>query len=301
MTFSKPPHKPIHRLCLWCTGLLGLLAAFVVQAAGTEVTDERGVTTRWATPPQRIVSLLPSLTETVCELGACHRLVGVDRYSNWPASVKQLPQLGGGIDPNVEAVLAQRPDAVLLAESSRAVDQLRALGLKVVVLEPKNTADVQRVMVKIGQLLGTDPAEPQRAWRRIDAAVSAAAQSLPAQARQTRVYFEVNNAPYGASEASFIGEILSRLGARNILPASMGPFPRLNPEFVVRANPDLIMVGDQSFGGMAQRPGWSGIRALRENRLCVFPSEQSDVLVRPGPRMAEAARLMADCLQRKAP
>lgn len=278
-----------------------VLAMFAAQAAGTEVTDERGVTTRWAAPPQRIVSLLPSLTETVCELGACHRLVGVDRYSNWPAEVRRLPQLGGGIDPSVEAVVALRPDAVLLADSSRAVDQFRALGLKVVVLEPKNLADVQRVLRQVGQLLGVDPAEPQRVWRRIDAGVSAAAQSLPARVRQTRVYFEVNNAPYGAGEASFIGETLSRLGARNILPASMGPFPRVNPEFVVRSNPDLIMVGDQNFGGMAQRPGWSGIRAVRENRLCVFPPEQSDVLVRPGPRMAEAARLMADCLQRKAP
>jgi iron complex transport system substrate-binding protein len=282
-------------------GLWLVLAMFAAQAAGTEVTDERGVTTRWAAPPQRIVSLLPSLTETVCELGACHRLVGVDRYSNWPAEVRRLPQLGGGIDPSVEAVVALRPDAVLLADSSRAVDQFRALGLKVVVLEPKNLADVQRVLRQVGQLLGVDPAEPQRVWRRIDAGVSAAAQSLPARVRQTRVYFEVNNAPYGAGEASFIGETLSRLGARNILPASMGPFPRVNPEFVVRSNPDLIMVGDQNFGGMAQRPGWSGIRAVRENRLCVFPPEQSDVLVRPGPRMAEAARLMADCLQRKAP
>lgn len=282
-------------------GLWLVLAMFAAQAAGTEVTDERGVTTRWAAPPQRIVSLLPSLTETVCELGACHRLVGVDRYSNWPAEVRRLPQLGGGIDPSVEAVVALRPDAVLLADSSRAVDQFRALGLKVVVLEPKNLADVQRVLRQVGQLLGIDPAEPQRVWRRIDAGVSAAAQSLPARVRQTRVYFEVNNAPYGAGEASFIGETLSRLGARNILPASMGPFPRVNPEFVVRSNPDLIMVGDQNFGGMAQRPGWSGIRAVRENRLCVFPPEQSDVLVRPGPRMAEAARLMADCLQRKAP
>lgn len=282
-------------------GLWLVLAMFAAQAAGTEVTDERGVTTRWAAPPQRIVSLLPSLTETVCELGACHRLVGVDRYSNWPAEVRRLPQLGGGIDPSVEAVVALRPDAVLLADSSRAVDQFRALGLKVVVLEPKNLADVQRVLRQVGQLLGVDPAQPERVWRRIDAGVSAAAQSLPARVRQTRVYFEVNNAPYGAGEASFIGETLSRLGARNILPASMGPFPRVNPEFVVRSNPDLIMVGDQNFGGMAQRPGWSGIRAVRENRLCVFPPEQSDVLVRPGPRMAEAARLMADCLQRKAP
>lgn len=284
-----------------CMGLLGLVMTLAAQAAGTEVTDERGVTTRWVSPPQRIVSLLPSLTETVCELGACARLVGVDRYSNWPASVRSLPQLGGGIDPNVEAVLALRPDAVLIAHSSRAVDQLMALGLKVVVLEPKNSADVQRVLRQVGQLLGVDEAQTQGVWRQIDAAVSAAAQSLPVRVKNTRVYFEVNSAPYGAGEASFIGETLARLGARNILPASMGPFPRLNPEFVVRSNPDLIMVGDQNFGGMSQRPGWAGIRALRENRLCVFSAAESDVLVRPGPRMADAARLMADCLRNKAP
>ena len=284
-----------------CMGLLGLVMTLAAQAAGTEVTDERGVTTRWVSPPQRIVSLLPSLTETVCELGACARLVGVDRYSNWPASVRSLPQLGGGIDPNVEAVLALRPDAVLIAHSSRAVDQLMALGLKVVVLEPKNSADVQRVLRQVGQLLGVDEVQTQDVWRQIDAAVSAAAQSLPVRVKNTRVYFEVNSAPYGAGEASFIGETLARLGARNILPASMGPFPRLNPEFVVRSNPDLIMVGDQNFGGMSQRPGWAGIRALRENRLCVFSAAESDVLVRPGPRMADAARLMADCLRNKAP
>ncbi len=287
----------------WGLRAMAVLLALVAQAAwaaGAQVTDERGVTTQWATPPQRIVSLLPSLTETVCALGACARLVGVDRYSNWPASVRQLPQLGGGIDPNVEAVVALRPDAVLIAGSSRAVDQLRALGLKVVVLEPKDAADVRRVLGAVAQLLGADAQAPQRIWSGIDDAVSAAAQTLPASVKQTRVYFEVNSAPYGAGEASFIGEMLSRLGARNILPASMGPFPKLNPEFVVRANPDLIMVGDQNFAGQIQRPGWAGIRALRENRMCVFSAAESDVLVRPGPRMAEAARIMARCLKEKA-
>jgi len=288
---------------LWRRKIGAVVWALLAQAAlasGVQVTDESGVTTQWQAPPQRIVSLLPSLTETVCELGACSRLVGVDRYSNWPASVKQLPQLGGGIDPNVEAVVAQRPDAVLIAGSSRAIDQLRSLGLKVVVLEPRTAADVQRVLGTVGQLLGADPQAPQRLWREIDAAVAAAAQTLPPRVKQTRVYFEVNSAPYGAGEASFIGEMLSRLGARNILPASMGPFPKLNPEFVVRANPDLIMVGDQNFAGQIQRPGWSGIRALRENRVCVFSAAESDVLVRPGPRMAEAARIMARCLKDKA-
>ena len=85
--------------------------------------------------PQRIVSLLPSLTESVCELGACSRLVGVDRYSNWPTSVQQLPRVGGGIDPNIEAIVALKPDLVLMAESTRAAERLQALGLKVLMLE----------------------------------------------------------------------------------------------------------------------------------------------------------------------
>jgi len=280
-------------------GAISLLGAMVaLPAHALQMTDDRGVVVTFAQPPQRIVSLLPSLTETVCELGQCQRLVGVDRYSNFPASVRALPQMGGGLDPSIEAIVALKPDVVLMATSARASERLQALGIKVVALEPKTHADVRRVLEKVGQLLGVDDA--QRVWRVIDAGVMAAAQSVPAAARGKRVYFEVNSAPYAAGEASFIGETLSRLGARNIVPASLGPFPQLNPEYVVRANPDLIMVGDSNYIGLEQRPGWSGMRALRERRLCVFTNEESDMLVRPGPRMAEGARIMARCLADKA-
>lgn len=284
-------------LSIWLCGLA--LSALAGAAHALQVTDDRGVLVTFDKTPQRIVSLLPSLTETVCELGQCQRLVGVDRYSNFPQSVRGLPQVGGGLDPNVEAIVALRPDVVLMATSSRAAERLRSLGLKVVSLEPKTHADVQRVMLKLGQVLGVTDA--QKIWRAIDAGVSAAAQSLPASVRATRVYFEVNQGPYGAGESSFIGETLTRLGVKNILPAKLGPFPKLNPEYIVRANPDLIMIGQRSVDGMAQRPGWYSIRALREQRVCLFPSEQSDMLVRPGPRMAEGARLMAQCLMDKAP
>ena len=282
---------------------LALLGALMVLISGTaqaalQITDDNGVVVTFERSPQRIVSLLPSLAETVCELGQCQRLVGVDRYSTFPASLTKLPQVGGGLDPNIEMIVALRPDAVLMATSSRAGDRLRALGIKVVALEPKTHADVQRVMLKIGQLLEVPDA--QRIWRAIDAAVMAAAQSLPAGARGMRVYFEVNPGPYAAGEGSFIGETLTRLGARNIVPASLGPFPKLNPEYIVRADPDLIMIGQRSVDGMAQRPGWMGMRAMREQRLCVFSTDESDTLVRPGPRMAEGARLMARCLADKA-
>ena len=274
-------------------------ALLVSSAQALQVTDDRGVVVQFAQTPQRIVSLLPSLTESVCALDQCARLVGVDRYSNFPASVRALPQVGGGLDPNIEAIVALHPDVVLLATASRASARLEALGLKVVALEPKTYADVQRVLGKLGQLLAVPDAA--RIWRSIDAGVSAAAQSLPARVKNTRVYFEVNAAPYAAGTSSFIGETLTRLGVQNVVPAALGPFPKLNPEFVVRANPDLIMVGDRNSIGMAQRPGWGGIRAIREQRVCSFKPEQSDVLVRPGPRMAEAARAMAACLLEKAP
>ena len=277
--------------------LVALLASTALHAV--QVTDDRGVTVTLPAAPQRIVSILPSLTETVCELGHCVRLVGVDRFSDYPASLQKLPQLGGGMDPNVEAIVALRPDVVLMAKSSRVGPRLESLGIKVVALEPKSHADVQRVMLKLGQLLEVPDA--QRIWRAIDAGVSAAAQSIPANLRGAKVYFEVNQGPYAAGELSFIGETLTRLGAKNIVPAKLGPFPKLNPEYIVRANPDLIMIGQRSADGLQQRPGWQSIRALRENRLCVFPTEESNVLVRPGPRMAEGARLMARCIVDKAP
>ncbi|WPC65497.1 helical backbone metal receptor [Rhodoferax ferrireducens] len=276
--------------------LLMLLVSHAAQAF--QVVDDRGVSVTFAQAPQRIVSLLPSLTETVCALGQCARLVGVDRYSNYPESVKNLPQVGGGLDPNIEAIVALKPDLVLMATSSRVGERLQSLGINVVALEPKTHADVKRVLEKIGQVLAVTDA--QSIWRTIDAAISAAAQSLPKSVASTRVYFEVNPGPYGAGESSFIGETLIRLGVKNIIGPKLGPFPKLNPEFVVRANPDVIMIGQRSADSMAQRPGWQSLRALREHRLCVFTTDQSDVLVRPGPRMAEGARLMAQCLADKA-
>ena len=268
-------------------------------AQAVQLTDDRGRRITLAHAPLRIVSLLPSLTESVCALGQCARLVGVDRYSNWPASIASLPRVGGGMDPSIEAVVALRPDVVLMATSSRAAARFESLGLTVVALEPKTHADVQRVLHKLGQLLGV--ADAQQVWRTIDASVSAAAQSLPATVRGTRVYYEVSRGPYGAGTNSFIGETLARLGVQNILPPALGPFPKLNPEYVVRANPDVIMVGARSAEGLTSRPGWAGIRAVRERRVCEFGVEHTDVLIRPGPRMAEAARLMAQCLADKAP
>ncbi|MBG9386620.1 ABC transporter substrate-binding protein [Caenimonas aquaedulcis] len=279
------------RVMKWLAWLLLVCAA---KAYAVRVTDDRGVSVEIATPPQRIVAMLPSLTETVCELGACDRLVGLDDYSNFPPRVAAVPRLGGLEDTNIERLVALKPDLVLLASSSRAVARLEGLGVKVLTLEPKTVADLHRVWLQLGLALGV--ADAPAAWQRLQAAVDAETRKLPPAMRGTRVYIEVNDGPYAASESSFLGELLARTGAANIVPGRLGPFPKLNPEFVVRADPQVIMISDRDAPAVKARPGWARIRAVHDARVCLFTHEQGDVMVRAGPRMAQAVRLMVDCI-----
>jgi iron complex transport system substrate-binding protein len=277
--------------------MLLALCAIALQAHAVKVVDDRGVALELARPPQRIVTMLPSLAEIVCDMGACDRLVAVDDYANWPPQVRQLPRVGGLEDVNIEHIVALKPDLVLLASSSRAVGRLEALGIKVATLEPKTLADLRRVWAQLAQVLGI--ADGPARWQRLEAGVDGAARSLPAALRGTTVYFEVNSAPYAASEDSFIGELLTRIGVANVVPGKLGPFPKLNPEFVVRADPQVIMISDRDAPALKTRPGWARIRAVRDGRVCLFDAAQGDVLVRPGPRMAQAVQLMVDCLQKQ--
>ena len=273
----------------------GLAVLSLAAAAQITLRDDRGATLVLPAPPQRIVSLLPSLTESVCALGACARVVGTDRFSNWPASVLALPKLGGLEDAQIERIVALRPDVVLLSTSARVTDRLEALGVKVLVLESRNHADVKRSLTTLAQLLGT-PAEAERVWAGIERETRAAIERVPAALRGQRVYFEVDATPYAAGPASFIGETLTRLGLANAVSAELGPFPKLNPEYVVRLQPDIVMAVKANLAEMPKRPGWSALRALKDERVCGFASERYELLIRPGPRMGEAAGVIAECL-----
>ena len=247
--------------------------------------------------PQRIVSLLPSLTETVCVLGHCDALVAVDDFSSWPEQVRKLPRVGGLEDANIERIVSLKPDLVLMAVSSRAAERLRAMGIAVYAIEPKVMADVRRALDAVGALLGETQAA-RRVWADMNRGIDEAAQSVPAGRKGTRVYFEVDDGPYAAGESSHIGELLRRIGVANIVPAKLGSIPKLNPEFIVRADPQVIFIAQRDAAGLGQRPGWSRIAAIREGRVCELDREQGDVVVRPGPRLAEAARILAQCISR---
>ena len=270
------------------------LAAF---ATPVSVADDREVVVVFDKPPQRIVSLLPSLTESVCALGKCSALVGVDRFSNWPKSIQDLPKLGGMGDVNIERIVQLKPDVVLLEKASPVIARLNGLGIKTFALDIKSMSAEERALQKLDLVLGTS--ESGRVWNQIQKEIMRANKQLSLLQKNIRVYFEVNPAPFAAGRTSFIGEILSRLDLINIIPESLGPFPKINPEFVVQAKPEVILLTESTSADLQKRPGWNTIPAVSNNRICVFTSEQNDILVRPGPRMGEAALIISQCVQEK--
>jgi iron complex transport system substrate-binding protein len=280
--------------------LLAAVLAAPVAAEPITLRDDAGNTVTLARPAERVVTLVPSLTETVCALQACERLVGVDRHSDWPAAVKTLPQLGGLEDTQIERLVALNPDLVLVARSSRALQRLRVLGLPVLALEPQNAADTARVIATVAAALGRSEAGAQL-QQRLQQRVAAAAARVPVGWRGRALYVEVASTPYAAGEASFVGETIRALGLGNIVPASMGPFPQLNPEFVLRAQPALLVLPRRVADELPRRPGWARLQAVAAGRICSLAADPWNALVRPGPRAADAAEALVDCLLRLPP
>ncbi len=265
-----------------------------------QLTDDRGRVVVIDKAPQRVITLLPSLGEIVCELKACDLLVGVDRYSNWPERVKSLPKLGGLDDTQLEALVKLKPDLVLLARSSRVTQRLESMGIKVVALEPQSQEDMHRVIQHIAGALHL-PNAKERAetlWQSIQQKLDTAAARVPKSAKGARIYFEAGTGYFAAGEASYIGETLKRLGLVNVVTPAMGSFPQVNPEFVVKANPQIIFMGERAATDLKTRPGWQRIEAIQQQKICSFTPDQSDIVVRSGPRIPEAADLMVACLKR---
>jgi iron complex transport system substrate-binding protein len=280
---------------------LALVAGGRHAAAAVVLRDDLQRDVSFATSPRRIISMLPSLTETVCALDACSRLIATDRYSDWPAQVEHLPKAGGLDDAEVELIVSLRPDLVLLSRSQRITERLHELGIRSFALNSDTYADIARSVTAIGAILGT----PQRALQlnqTIESEVADVARAAAARRHgpPPTVYFEIDRGLYAAGPRSFIGELLAKLGTRNIVTPDLGAFPELNPEYVVRQDPDVIFVSAADAAQMSERPGWSGMRAVRLHRLCSFAPDVRDTIVRPGPRVAAGMRAMAECLERLA-
>ena len=200
-------------------------------------------------------------------------------------------------------IVGLKLDLVLISSSQRITNRLQQLGIAAFALNTQSYADIGRNVSLIGEILRSSE-QAAALEHAIDREVHAVSERALAQRHgaQPTVYFEVDRAPIAAGAASFIGELLSLIGARNIVTADLGPFPSLNPEYVVRHNPDVIFVSRPAEAAhLAERPGWDQIRAVKERRLCYFVPAVRDTIERAGPRVAEGMRAMAECLMRVAP
>lgn len=273
--------------------LLALAVSGLVRAQGPVVDDlDRRVVL--SDIPQRIVAMIPTHTETVCALGACERLVGVDRFSNYPASVQSLPNLGSAFDADVEAIVALDPDLVLVDEYSGLAEALEPLGIPVYAGTAQTIEDIWEITTDIGDLLGLRTETALLVGRmqgRLDALTASVDRS-----RRPSVFVELDATPYSVGPSSYLGSLLERAGLDNIVPVAAGEFPRIDPERVIASDPDVIVLLDAPYGeslaSIAVRPGWSALTAIERGSVIEATQAQVDLLTRAGPRVADALELL---------
>lgn len=279
-----------------------LLALLSGAAAATSypvvVVDDLGREVMLDEAPQRIITMIPSHTETVCALAACDLLVAVDQFSNYPAETGSLPKLGSAFSPNLEELVALEPDLVLVDEDSGIAAKLEDLGITAWAGTAQTFEEVFEDFETVGLLLNRQ-AEAALLAGRVRGEVSAVS-ALVADLPAPRVYFELDATPYSVGPGSFIDTLIEKAGGENIVGEGMGQFPQLDPEFVVAADPQVIVLADAPFGQTAEsvagRPGWAGISAVTEGRVAELTGEQVDALNRPGPRLGRAVVTLARIL-----
>jgi iron complex transport system substrate-binding protein len=254
------------------------------------VTDFQGKAVTIPKRPERIVAIGPSLTEFLFALKAGDRVVAVDDFSDVPAEAKAKEKIGG-VKPNVEKIVALRSDLVVsLRISDGSLERIAAQGIPVLVIEPKTLADAARTAVVLGTAIGADGAALARSMDEGLAAVRAKASGVP----KKRVFHEVDASDptklFTAGPGSFIHELIELVGGINVAATAASPFPQFSPEEIIRADPEVIVLGDAGYGVTVEqvlsRPGWSAITAVKTRR--VVPADPN-LMHRPGPRIVEAA------------
>lgn len=258
--------------------------------------DDAGDTVRLVQPARRIVSLSPATTELIFAIRAGDRLVGRTRWCDYPAEAKAVPDVGDGIPPNIESVLAQRPDLVLLYRSPQNIDaaqRFRAAGSAVLQLDFNHLADVGRLARLIGPLVGH-----AREGDSLAAEMSRQISGMETSVDSTRpsvLILAWDQPPMAIGAGSFQSEILSLAGGRNAFDDVTAPSATVSIEAIAARNPALILVSDTGMPGIVRRTEWNVIPAVRERR---FVHLTNPAFGRPSPRapqlVLELRKLLAE-------
>lgn len=278
-------------------GQANSLASAPTPSAFAEFTDEVGRHVRVPRPVQRIVSLAPSLTETVYALGAQDRLVGDTDFCDYPADAQKKTKVGGAINPNIEQIVALRPDLVLVTKGLNRFDTVRALDdlhVPAYATDPHTVDDVISSTERLAGVLGISEAGQSLAkeLRQRLAELDSKLAALPPR----RVLFVVWPEPLiSAGRKTFVADALRHAGAVSVIDSAQD-WPQVNLEEVVRLQPDVLVFASshgetvaKDFEVLAQKPGWRDLHAVRGKRFAVI----SDAVNRPAPRLISAIEDLA--------
>jgi iron complex transport system substrate-binding protein len=261
------------------------------------ISESGGASVTITKQPHRIVSLSPTATEMLFAIGAGTRVVAVDDQSNYPASAPMTKL--SGFTPNIEAIAAYTPDLVVASDDTGGlVHGLGALNIPVVI-EPaaKNLDDSYKQIEQLGTATG-DVEGATTLEKKMRGDLAAIVASLPKPSKQLKVYHELDDTYYSATSATFIGQVYTLLGLRNIADgatAAAPDYPQLSAEYIVSSSPDLIVLADtkcchQDLSTVAARPGWSSIAAVRSAQVI---GVDDDIASRWGPRVVDFLRVIA--------
>jgi ABC-type Fe3+-hydroxamate transport system substrate-binding protein len=253
------------------------------------VVDDFGDTLRLARPAVRVVSLNPVISEAIFAIGAGHRLVGRTRWDDAPPAVRAVADVGDGLRPNAESVLAVRPDLVILyaAEANRqAAAAFRRAGVPTLTLRTDRVDDLRRALYALGVALG-DTASARAVSDSVYASLKAVAELSQIAPAPSVFWFAWDSPVITIGSGSYLSELVAFIGARNVFGDLAPPSPEVTLESVAQRDPDFVLAGPRNAARLRVDPRWRAVRAVREGRVLVF---DTTVVGRPGVRMGEAAR-----------
>ena len=249
--------------------------------------------------PERIISLSPSNTEIAFSVGLDKRIVGVTDFCNYPEEALRKEKIGGFSKPNLEAIIALKPDLVLAGNMhGEIVKKLEEMGVSVLILSPASLKEVYASMELVAD--ATDSKETaaqviagmQGRMQKVQEKLSA----IP-QDKRVRVYYEVFSNPLmSAGGVSLVNEVLTLAGGKNIFADISEGYPKISNEAIIERDPQFILFPqkhgseESNVDSFAVRPVWEKITAVKNKRIF---GVQGDAISRPGPRLIDAVEEVA--------
>jgi len=277
--------------------LVGAVILLVAEAAQAfTVRDMRAQEVVLAGRPERIVSLVPSVTEDLFAVGGEDRLVGVTDFCDWPPAARDKPRVGGMVGPNLETIVALRPDLVIATDegnSQSTFDQLARLGVPVYVVRARRLEQAIEVLDRMGELTGRTAAVAPLV-ERLRARVRRVVEAVRSHGRRRVLYVLWPDPIIVPGRDGLVTELVTLAGGISVTAGASGAYPRLGLEAVVALNPDVIVLarhgGDQT---PVLRATWERLAALPAIRAGRVHAVDGSILHRYGPRVVDGLEALA--------